>query len=80
MTMKLLSVVTPPSIYRLVDKHLGMVTKIRKDSKTLQVFTNTMAKGVGKVTGREGRDSITVKPPNEIIIYQQHMGGVHSVE
>ena len=34
-----------------------------------------MTKGVGKVTRSNGKESITVKSPNEIITYQQHMGG-----
>ena len=59
----------------LVDKRLGMVIKIWKDSKTLKVFSTTMTKGVGKVTRSNGKESITVKSPNEIITYQQHMGG-----
>ena len=60
---------------RLVDECLGMDITRWKDSKTLQVFSNTMAKGVGKVTRRNGRESITVKRPKEITTYQQYMGG-----
>ena len=60
----------------MVDKRLGVVIKIWKDSKTLKVFNATMTKGVGQVTRRKGRDAITVKSPNDIITYQQHMGGV----
>ena len=34
-----------------------------------------MDKVVGKVTKKKGRDPITVKFPNGIIIYQKDMGG-----
>ena len=40
-----------------------MVLKIWKYSKTLQVVSTTMTKGVGQVTRRKGRYSIKVKPP-----------------
>ena len=51
-----------------------MVIKICKDSNTLQVFNTTMTKGVGGVTRKKGRYSITVKFPKYTITYQQHMG------
>ena len=59
---------------RLADECLDMVITIRKDSKTLQVVSNTMDKGVGQVIRRKCRDSITVKFPKDIIIYQQKYG------
>ena len=58
------------------EKRLGMVIKIWKDSNTLQVFSTKMNRGFGKVTRRNGRDSITVKYPKGVITYQKHMGGV----
>ena len=59
-----------------VDKRLGMIITRRKDSQTLQGVSTTMAKCVGKVTVRKGRESIIVKYPKVIITYQQIMGGV----
>ena len=52
-----------------------MVTKICKDIKNLQVVSTIMTNGVGQVTRRKDRESITVKYPKEIISYQQHIGG-----
>ena len=63
---------------RLVDECLGMDITRWKDSKTLQVFSNTMAKGVGKVTRRNGKDSITFKKPKLIIKHQKHISVVYS--
>ena len=51
-----------------------MVIKIWKESKTLQVFSTTMTNGVGQIDSRNGRDSISVKTPKDIITYQKHMG------
>ena len=44
----------------LVNKRLGMGITIWKDSNALQVVSTIMNKGVGQVTRRKGRDSITV--------------------
>ena len=60
----------------MVDKILGIVIIIQKDSKTLQVVIPKMTKGVEKVTRINSRDSITVKYLNDMIKYQKHMGGV----
>ena len=53
----------------LDDKLLGTVIRRCKYSKTLQVVSTTMNKGVGKVTMSNGRDLITVKWPNDITTY-----------
>ena len=53
-----------------------MVITIWKYSNTLQVVSTTITKGVGKVTSRKGRDSITVKCTKGIITYWHHMGRV----
>ena len=37
-----------------------------------------MDKGVGQVTRRKGRESITVKLPKDIITYKKQMGRVDS--
>ena len=60
----------------MVDKLLGMVITIWKDSNILQGFSNTITKGVGEVTRRKGRYQITLKYSKYIITYQQHMGRV----
>ena len=54
-----------------------MVITIWKESKTLQVVSTTMTNGVGQIDSRNGRDSISVKPPKDIITYQKHMGVVY---
>ena len=57
-------------------KSLGMVITIWKDSKILKFVSTKNTKGVGQVTSRKGRDSITVKPPKDIITYHKHMNRV----
>ena len=61
---------------RLVYKRLGMVITRCKYSNALQVFSTTITKGVGEVIMSKCRYSITVKHPNDIITYWQHMSGV----
>ena len=61
---------------RLVDKRLGMVATRWKDSKTLQVVSTVMKKGIDEVQRRTGSKLINVKCPNDIIMYQKNMGGV----
>ena len=61
---------------RMVDDRLGMVITRWKDSRTLQVVSTVMKKGIGEVTRRTGPNLITVTCPNDIIMYQQNMDGV----
>ena len=46
--------------------------------KTLQVVINIITKVVGKVTRRNGKDSITFKKPKLIIKHQKHISLVYS--
>ena len=57
-----------------------MVITRWKDSKTSYIFSTTTTKGIGQVIRMKGKDSITLKPPKEIITYHQHMGGVDNGE
>ena len=47
-----------------------MIIKIWRDSKNLDVVITK------KFTRMKGKESITVKSPNHIISYQQHMDGL----
>ena len=51
-----------------------MVITRWKDSKTSHIFSTTTTKGIGQVIRMKGKDSITLKPPKEIITYHQHIG------
>jgi hypothetical protein len=74
--LKLANNVPRGTFKRLVDNRLGMVITRWKDNRALQVVSTIMAKGIGDVQRRVGRDKITVRCPNDIIQYQKHMGGV----
>ena len=74
--LKLANNVARGTFKRLVDNRLGMVITRWKDSRALQVVSTIMAKGIGDVQRRVGRDKVTVRCPNDIIQYQKHMGGV----
>ncbi len=65
---------------RLVDKRLGMVTTQWRDSKNLQTVSTIMKSGMSTVEQRNGRKIIQVKCPNDIILYEQNMGGVDWVD
>ena len=59
-----------------VDKRLGMVMSRWKDSKSLQNVSTVMKGGIGKVSRRNGAKTLRVLCPNDIIMFQKHMGGV----
>ena len=61
---------------RLVDKRLGMVITRWHDSKDLQTVSTVMKSGASNVQRRIGSNIIEVDCPNDIILYQQNMGGV----
>ena len=61
---------------RLVDKRLGMVITRWRDSKNLQTVSTVMKSGLSTVERRNGSKIIQVECPNDIILYQQDMGGV----
>ena len=61
---------------RLVDKRLGMVITRWRDSKDLQTVSTVMKSGASNVQRRIGSNIIEVDCPNDIILYQQNMGGV----
>ena len=61
---------------RLHDKRLGMIITRWKDSKNLQTVSTVMKPGSQKVIRRQGANLIEVTCPNDIVLYQQHMGGV----
>ena len=61
---------------RMVDDRLGMVITRWKDSRTLNVVSTVMKKGIGEVKRRTGPNIITVTCPNDIKMYQQNMDGV----
>ena len=60
---------------RLVDKRLGMVITRWRDSKNLQTVSIVMKSGSSNVEQRNGSKIIQVECPNDIILYQQNMGG-----
>ena len=64
------------SFKRLVDPRLGMVITRWRDSKTLQTVSTVMKHGKSTVQRRVGSKIINVVCPNDIILYQQGMGGV----
>ena len=64
------------SFLRLVDPRLGMVITRWRDSKDLQTVSTVMVKGIGSVFRQVGKDKIEVRCPNDIIMYQENMGGV----
>ena len=64
------------SFLRLVDPRLGMVITRWSDSKDLQTVSTVMVKGIGSVFRQVGKDKIEVRCPNDIIMYQENMGGV----
>ena len=41
---------------RLVDKHLGMVIKILRDSNILQIVSTKITKCIGQINRKKGRD------------------------
>ena len=61
---------------RLHDNRLGMIITRWKDSKTLQTVSTVMKSGSQKVQRRNGSNIIEVDCPNDIVLYQQNMGGV----
>ena len=61
---------------RLVDKRLGMVITRWKDSKILQTVSTVMIKGCQTIQRRNGAKILDVVCPNDIVMYQKHMGGV----
>ena len=61
---------------RLHDKRLGMVITRWKDSKKLQTVSTVMKSGTQVVQRRNGANIIDVTCPNDIVLYQQNMGGV----
>ena len=61
---------------RLVDKRLGMVITRWKDSRVLQIVSTVMKKGSNIIHMRVGAALIPVTCPNDVIMYQQNMGGV----
>ena len=64
------------SYMRLHDKRLGMIITRWKDSKNLQTVSTVMKHGAQMVKRRNGAKLIDVQCPNDIILYQQNMGGV----
>ena len=52
-----------------------MVVTQRKDSKTLQNVITLMRKGAQTIQERDGATLIDVTRPNDIVMYQQYMGG-----
>ncbi len=63
-------------VKRLHDKRLGMVITRWKDSKKLQAVRTVMKHGTQVVQRRNRANIIDVKYPNEILLYQQNIGGV----
>ena len=61
---------------RLYDKRLGMVITRWKDSKNLQTVSTVMTHGATEVQRRNGANILNVPCPNDIVLYQQNMGGV----
>ena len=61
---------------RVVDKRLGMVISRWKDSKVLQTVSTVMQKGEQIVKRQVGANLVDVRCPNDIVLYQQNMGGV----
>ena len=61
---------------RKVDSRLGMVMTRWKDSKILQIISTVMQPGIGEVRRRQGATVLRVKCPNDVIMYQNNMGGV----
>ena len=61
---------------RLHDKRLGMVITRWKDSKKLQTVSTVMKHGTQVIQRRNGANIIDVTCPNDIVLYQQNMGGV----
>ena len=61
---------------RLYDKRLGMAITRWKDSKNLQTVSTVMKHGFSMVSRRNGANILQVPCPNDIILYQQNMGGV----
>ena len=53
-----------------------MVITLWKDSKKLQTVSTIMKHGTQVVQRRNGANSIDVTCPNDIVLYQQNMGGV----
>ena len=61
---------------RLIDPRLGMIVTRWRDSKTLQTVSTVMKHGKSIIQRRVGSKIIDVVCPNDIILYQQGMGGV----
>ena len=61
---------------RLIDPRLGMIITRWRDSKTLQTVSTVMKHGKSIIQRRVGSKIIDVVCPNDIILYQQGMGGV----
>ena len=64
------------SYKRLHDKQLGMIITCWKDSKNPQTVSTVMKHKIKKIKRRNGANLIDVECPNDIILYQQNMGGV----
>ena len=47
-----------------------------KDSRILQVVGTVMKKGIHEITRKTGVKLIDVTCPNDLMMYQQHIGGV----
>ena len=64
------------SYERLHDKRLGMIITRWKDSKNLQTVSTVMKHGTQMVKRRNDANLLDVECPNDIVLYQQNMGGV----
>eukprot|EP00957_Ditylum_brightwellii_P104919 7996692-Ditylum_brightwellii.AAC.1 len=60
----------------LVDDRVGMVITCWKGSNILQAVSTAMQPGATNVTRHIGQEVIDVACPNDIVLYQQYMGGV----
>ena len=57
-----------------------MVITRWRDSKDLKSVSTIMVKGIGSVFRQVGKDKFKVRCPNDIIMYQENMGGVDRVD
>ena len=61
----------------MLHKKLGMTITKWKDSRILQVMSTVIHSGIGEVKRGIGAKIIDVRCPNDIMMYQQNMGGVN---